>query len=65
MKIDPKAPAYPNPREYFSKGITIRAEIASRVLTGIYSDPSFAGSHEGAAACAVCAADALIAELNK
>jgi hypothetical protein len=55
-KTDPDAPA---------SEMTIRAKIATAVLAGVYSDPEAQGSAEQLAKCAVKAADALIAELNK
>lgn len=61
MKINPNAPA----NSISLDAMTVRAEIASRVLAALYADPAFAGSHQEAAVCAVCSADALIAELNR
>ena len=64
MKIDPNAPAYPMPdRDHY--GLTIRAEIAARIMAGLYSDVAIAGTHKGLAENAVQAADALIAALNQ
>lgn len=75
MKIDANAPAFPSqpvtPRgepDSPNPGLTIRAEIASRVLPSVIT----ALSHEGqlpskveAAEWALDFTDALIAELNK
>jgi len=66
MKIDPNEPVRPVLADHYNKGMTIRAEIASRCMVGLIvaggiSD-HFWGVH---ATAAVRAADALIAELNK
>lgn len=60
MKIDPNA------RLYHQNSMTIRAEIASRIMSGLATHPrgSFSSSDE-AAKVAVAGADALIKELNK
>jgi hypothetical protein len=79
MKINPDAPAFPqaafttNNNEvvivshYFkdNAGLTIRAEIASRVLAGFAAGPDTGGTIEQIAEYAVKWADALINELNK
>jgi hypothetical protein len=64
MKIDPNAPAYPYQLGSQS-GLTIRAEIAARIMAGLYSYGAIAGTHKGLAENAVQAADALIAALNQ
>ena len=76
MKIDPNQPAYPlhpkilNPCSSShqiekAKGMSIRAEIASRAMEGMLANSSYDSSYEHIAKGAVIAADALIAELNK
>jgi len=68
MNIDPNEPAYPsqnldrvgNPCEGLNYGMTIRAEIASRIMAGLC-----AISRDLSPESAVYWADALIAELNK
>lgn len=76
MKIDPDAPACPrtiteyNPgtecREVTSEGgLTIRAEIAARVLAGMASEIGPHINERQAVVTSVRITDALIAELNK
>ena len=73
MNIDPNAPAFPVPDshhadgqvEFGFNGLTIRAEIASRIMAGFAADAEMTGSKEEVASVAVEWADALIAELNK
>ena len=77
MKIDPNAPAHVpvetvernNHGDYriiFTSGMTIRAEIASRLLAGIISSPKLnTDDMTVLAADSVAFADALIAELNR
>lgn len=73
MKIDPNAPAFPNSRQYSNgdiDGLTIRAEIASRVMAGFSANHMMSSQAadwgpENYAAASVKMADALIAELNK
>jgi hypothetical protein len=66
MKIDPNAPAYPASNAQ-CHGLTIRADIAARVLAGIVAgqNGSLDGSMSVDAKIAVKYADALIAELNR
>lgn len=67
MKIDPNAPAYPLQEHgdmQSHSGMTIRAEIASRIMAGFAANPNGAMSTIDAD-YAVKMADALIAELNK
>lgn len=78
MKIDPNAPAfptsdtiYPNGEvQYGFNGLTIRAEIASRIMAGFAANSASANVSskqlsEYAPRNAVAMADILIAELNK
>ena len=68
MNIDPNAPAYPYTQNYghtiVAKGLNIRAEIASRLLAGLYASPE-SPDQDIAVRWAISGADALIAELNK
>ena len=61
MNFDPNAPASP-----FAgyQGITIRAEIASRIMAAL-SSKDVSASWELLASASVKGTDALIAELNK
>jgi len=45
--------------------MTIRTEIASRILAGFMASQIYRGSPEETACAAIECADALIAELNK
>lgn len=75
MKLDPNAPAHPfrESNEFVQypdtqfPGLTIRAEIASRVLAGFVANPASTEKwiNNHAVASSVAMADALIAELNK
>lgn len=82
MKLDPNAPAFPiasqihthdsysgrrePTQEEFTPGLTIRAEIASRVLAGFAGDDQWnICKPQAIADCAVQWADALIAALNE
>lgn len=72
MNIDPDAPAYPlvndSSKQYhwIHHGLTIRAELAARMMAGFAACPSEGGGTiEGSAQYAVRWADALIEELNK
>lgn len=72
MNIEPNEPAYPsqnldrvgNPCEGLNYGMTIRAEIASRIMATL-SSKDVSASRELLASASVKGADALIAELNK
>lgn len=75
MKIDPNAPACSEMKYRYRldgsvescvpvSGLTIRAEIAARVLAGFAASNS-SGSCKEFANLAVSMADALIAELNR
>lgn len=71
MKIDPNAPAFP--LDYCPegmtwnqvRGLTIRAEIAARVLAGMVDMTGDAMHASTYAEASVKLADALIAELNR
>lgn len=75
MKIDPNAPAMPNPelsKSHFGHveaylGLTIRQELAARAMQGILARNGVGGKEQetSTAQYAVAYADALIAELNK
>lgn len=81
MMIDPNAPAYPAKtwkqfeldgipvigdwREHLHPGLTIRAEIASRLMAGMMSDPERYGDIHEFAKWGIEGADALIKALNK
>ena len=71
MNIDPHAPAYPRQNGIGKDaGMSIRAEIASRILAGMCASPAAADFPVGqileyAPANAIKLADALIHELNK
>lgn len=72
MKLEPHAPAYPFHDKFedgsisgHSYGISIRAEIASRIMAGMYTVSENNFHHVEYAREAVKAADALIEELNK
>lgn len=65
MNIDPNSPAFPTVSASVHlphHGMTIRAEIASRVMAALLGRTGYEFNH--AAEDAVIAADALIAELN-
>ncbi len=80
MKIDPNAPAYPmHDRDHY--GLTIRAEIAARVMAGMFSNTKLTLEYADVGGgvlektlhiagvsvhkAAIREADALIAELNR
>jgi hypothetical protein len=67
MKIDPNEPAFPSYSDQCgpAHGMTIRTEIASRILAGFMASQIYRGSPEETACAAIECADALIAELNK
>lgn len=77
MNIDPNAPAFPITaysykdrhddlrHVYESNGLTIRAEIASRIMAARSKDAETVDDVLRAAKGSVFAADTLIAELNK
>lgn len=69
MKIDPNGPAFPQPTEDGVSrglpGLTIRAWMATKVLSGLVAAPNRSGSFDEYALEAVMFADAIIAELNK
>lgn len=81
MNTDPNEPAYPsqnldrvgNPCEGLNYGMTIRAEIASRIMAGLCAGQMVydiainltSGGDAIVAKSSVSLADALIAELNK
>jgi len=64
MKIDPNAPAFPASNAQCC-GLTIRAEIAARVMAGLVVRVDITCPDETLALWSVSAADALIAALNK
>tara|TARA_R110002167_G_scaffold66667_4_gene188683 strand:+ start:11703 stop:11954 length:252 start_codon:yes stop_codon:yes gene_type:complete len=74
MTINPNEPAYPsqnldrvgNPCENLNYGMPVRAEIASRIMAGLASNPEFGeGMPIEAARISAVWADTLLAELNK
>jgi hypothetical protein len=69
MNIDPTAPAFPqfsmNEEWEFLPGLTIRAELAARMMAGFAASSCLDGTIELHAQYAVRWADALIEELNK
>ena len=69
MNIDPNAPAFPVDGEKLHpdwRGLTIRAEIASRIMAGYRaSDTAGAMDREYAVTNSIADADALIKALNK
>lgn len=75
MKLDPNAPAFLNILDAQQdgghtnfegpRGLTIRAEIASRIMAGMVANPRFDSDIETISSDAVRCADALIEELNK
>ena len=77
MRVDPNAPAFPQPLvdsahglvalpeyDFNCCGMTIRAEIASRMMAALITSETEMDDEEAAKA-ACDAADALINELNK
>ena len=66
MKIDSNAPAFPSQNGVqYDPGLTIRAEIASRVMAGLVCNGNLMQPRVATARESILYADALIAELNR